>query len=309
MTQIIVFGALFGAGLLMIFTAQPHGAPRVSLARRLAALRPENVPQSARASERVFRTGLFEESLRPLLERVGVRGARLFGILGIDLRATDTRLRAAGDRGGLGLFVGEKLAGGLIGLAFLPLAESFGLAPRPPVWFWLAAAAGGFVLPDAMLRSRAETRRRRMREELVYFVELLSLSVSSGLGIEGALEQATAAGEGPLFDEVRRLAREARLRGEPASHALVTLPEEVGMPEAESMATAVRSAAAHGTPITQALRAQAGALRQRRRLELVESGERAQIRMLLPTGLLILPAFFVVVLYPAAMQLIKVTGP
>jgi hypothetical protein len=41
----------------------------------------------------------------------------------------------------------------------------------------------------------------------------------------------------------------------------------------------------------------------------VEAGERAQIRMLLPTGLLILPAFFVVVLYPAAVQLLKVTGP
>lgn len=309
MTQILVFGALFGAGLLMIFTAQSHGAPRVSLARRLAALRPEYATQPARSSERVFRTRLFEESLRPLLERAGVWGARLFGSLGIDLRVTDARLRAAGDRGGLGLFMGEKLAGGLIGLAFLPLAESFGLAPRTPAWFWLVAAAAGFVLPDAMLRSRAEARRRRMREELVHLVELLSLSVSAGLGMEGALEQATAAGEGPLFDEVRRLAREARLRGEPASHALVTLPEEVGMPEAESLATAVRSAAAHGTPITQALRAQAGALRQRKRLSLIESGERAQIRMLLPTGLLILPAFFVVVLYPAAMQLVKVTGP
>jgi len=304
-----VLGSLFGAGLLMLLTAQPHGAPRASLARRLAALRPENASERSRPKERVFRTRLFEESLRPAMESVGEWSARALGRLGLDLRATEGRLRAVGDHGGMALFVGQKLAGGVIGFGFLPVAESLGVAPPTPVWSWVVGAAAGFLLPDVMLRSRAEARRRRMREELVHLVELLSLSVSSGVGIEGAVEQATASGEGPLFAELRRLARAARLRGEPASQALVLLPDELGLAEAESLATAVRSSAAHGTPVTQALRAQARALRERRRLELVESGERAQIRMLLPTGLLILPAFFVVVLYPAAVQLIKVTGP
>jgi tight adherence protein C len=308
-TDVFVYGTLFGAGLLMVLSAQPHGAPRPSLARRLAALRPETVGQRQRAKEPVFRTRLFEETLRPNLERAGDAMARLLGRLGLDLRTTERRLRAAGDYGGLGLFVGQKVAGGLIGFAFLPVAESFGLVPVTPVWLWMIAGAGGFLLPDVILKSRSETRRRRMRADLVHFVELLALSVSSGLGIEGAVEQATLTGEGPLFHELRRLLRETRLRGEPSSIALLSLPEETGLSDGESLAAAVRSAAAHGAPVTQALRAQAKTLRERRRLELVEAGERAHIRMLLPTGLLILPAFFVVVLYPAAVQLLKVTGP
>ncbi len=87
------------------------------------------------------------------------------------------------------------------------------------------------------------------------------------------------------------------------------LPTESGLAEAESLAAAIGAAADHGTAVTQALRAQARALRERRRLELVEAAERAQVRMLLPVGLLILPAFFVIVLYPAAVQLLRLTGP
>ncbi|MEX0816622.1 MAG: type II secretion system F family protein [Gaiellales bacterium] len=309
MTGVLVFGALFGAGMLLVLTAQPVGAPRPSLARRLVALTPEPGPDRVRGSEQVFRTRLFEESLRPALERSGEGIARLLGRLGLDLKATEERLRAVGDRGGLALFEGQKLAGALIGFSFLPAAESFGLAPVTPVWVWLAAAAAGFLLPDVMLKRRAESRRRRMREDLVHFAELVALAVSAGLGVEGALDEAVGSGEGPLFDELRRLLREGRLRGESASATISRVPAEVGLADAESLAAAIRAAADHGTAITQALRAQARALRERRRLELVEASERAQVRMLLPVGLLILPAFFVVVLYPAAVQLLRLTGP
>jgi tight adherence protein C len=307
-TEVLVFGALFGAGTLLVLTAQPLGAPHPSLARRLAALTPETGPDRIRAGEQVFRTRLFEQSLRPVLERTGEGIARVLGRLGLDLRATEERLRAAGDRGGLALFEAQKLAGALIGFSFLPAAESFGLGPVTPVWLWLAAAAGGFFLPEAILKRRAESRRRRMREDLVHFAELMSLAVSAGLGIEGAVDQAAGSGEGPLFDELRRLLREGRLRGESASATISRVPAEVGLADAESLAAAIGAAADHGTAITQALRAQARALRDRRRLELVEAAERAQVRMLLPVGLLILPAFFVVVLYPAAVQLLRLTG-
>jgi tight adherence protein C len=295
--------------MLLVLTAQPVGAPRPSLARRLAALAPDAGPDRMPTGEQVFRTRLFEQSLRPVLERTGEGMARVLGRLGLDLRETEERLRAAGDRSGLALFEGQKLAGALIGFSFLPVAESFGLAPVTPVWLWLGAAAGGLLLPEAMLKRRAEGRRRRMREDLVHFAELLALAVSAGLGVEGALEQAASAGQGPLFDEVRRLLREARMQGEPSSEALARLPAEAGLPEADPLAQTVRAGASQGAPVTQALRALGRSLRERRRLELVEAGERAQVRMLLPIGLLILPAFFVLLLYPAAVQLLRLTGP
>jgi tight adherence protein C len=309
MTEFLVYGGLLGVGALLVLTAQPIGAPRLSLRRRLAALRPEAEPQQPGSRERVFTTDLFEDTLRPLIERAGTRVVRVMDHLGADLRATDERLRLTGDRGGLALFLGQKVAGALVGFAFLPVAASFGVAPPTPVWVWIAGAAGGFVLPDALLKSRAEARRRRMREDLVHFAELVSLAVSAGLGIEGALEQVASTGKGPLFTEIRRLLREGRLQGTPSSEALGRLPAEAGLPEAEPLTQAVRAAATQGAQVTLALRSQARSLRERRRLDLVEAGERAQVRMLLPIGLLILPAFFVLLLYPAAVQLLRLTGP
>lgn len=308
MTAAMLFGALFGIGALAVLTAQTHGAPRPSFADQLAALRPDVPREAPKPREPVFRTAIFEEVFRPVIERAGELLGALFGRLGLDVRVTEERLRMTGDSGGLAVFLGQKLAGAIVGFTFLPAAASLRISPQTPVVFWLAGAAAGFLLPDLVLRARAAEARRKLRDELVRFGEMLTLAVSAGLGLEGALEQVSRAGGGRLFGEVRRLLRDSQLRGEPASAALARLPDELGLAEMEPLATAVRTASVHGTPVTQALRAQARALRERRRLELVEAGERAQIRMLLPVGLLILPAFFVLVLYPAAVQLLRVTG-
>jgi len=308
MIAAILFGSLFGLGALSVLTAQPHGAPHPTIAARLAALRPRDDTNPARAVQRVFRTEIFEQLLRPHIELAGKWVAKVAARFGLDPRTTEERLRITGDTAGLALFFGQKLASGLIGFAFLPAAGAMGIGPQTPMAVWLGAAAFGFMLPDLVLKSRAQAARRRLREELVRLTEMLTLSVSAGLGLEGALDQAVASAEGQLFADVRRMLRDAQLRGEPASVALSRLPTEAGFPEIEPLCTAIRTAAAQGTPITQALRAQARAVRERRRLELIEAGERAQIRMLLPVGALILPAFFVVVLYPAAVQLLRVTG-
>jgi tight adherence protein C len=307
MTAAIVFGAVFGLGAIAVLTAQQHGAPQSSMASRLAALNPGTEVRASRPRERVFRTEVFEQLLRPHIERMGETIARAMERVGLDLKVTDERLRLTGDRGGLALFLGQKLAGGLFAFAILPAAASVG-GPRTPLFFWIAGGAAGFLMPDVVLRGRAQAARRRIRDELVRFTELLTLAVSAGLGLEGALEQIAHTADGPLFRATNRLLRDAQIRGESAAAALVRLADEVGLPEIEPLATAVRTAAAQGTPITQALRAQACAIREKRRLELIEAGERAQVRMLLPVGLLILPAFFVVVLYPAAVQLLRVTS-
>ena len=58
-------------------------------------------------------------------------------------------------------------------------------------------------------------------------------------------------------------------------------------------------------PLGQVLAAHAQGLRERQRLHIVEEGGKATVRMLLPVALLILPALFVVVLVPAAVELTR----
>lgn len=307
MTAPILLGLLFGLGAILVLTAQPYGRPQPSLKSKLEALRPDRNDSPTPVAQRVFRTDVFELGLRPGLEAAGQSLRSLLSSVGFDLSATAARLRLLGDHGSLALFLGQKLAAGIVGFALLPTAASISLAPSTPIWLWLAAGTIGFVLPDLMLRAKAEARRQQFREELAHFTDLVALAVSGGLGLESALEEAIEASGNEFAAELRRYLREARLRQEPPSSAIARLGEETQLDEAEPLATALATAEAQGIPVSQVLRAQARALRERRRIELIEGGEKAQTRMALPIGLLIVPAFLIVILYPSAVQLLQIT--
>lgn len=308
MSALVLWAVCFGLGAILLFTSQPVGAPKRSLAQRLRALRPDATVEESQASKRVFRTRLLEEVIRPVLERWGEVladfGARI-GVSGASVRA---KLTAGGDEGGLPLFYGQKLASLLIGVLILPLAESMGLGPRLAPWVWLGFGVVAFFFPDALLSARVRSRRMVLTEGSLQASELFALAVASGLGLEQAIDEVAEGGSGPFFEELRRSLKETRIAGGRAGAALQMVAERTGLPEAASLSAAV-GLAERGAPLVQTLRAQAQTMRQRGRILLLESGERAQIRIVLATGIFILPAFFVLVLYPAAVHLVQVAAP
>ena len=291
----------------MLITSQPIGRRRETLAERLAALNPDRASETEGKRQPVFKTPFLEESLRPRLEALGDLTSRMASRTGLNLQETESRLRVAGDQGGLALFFGQKVAAAITGFAFLPLASGLGVVGATPVWLWLALTGLGFVMPDAILRSRAEYARAILRESVARFSDLLSLAVSAGLGLEQAVDVACSSSKGTFFDEVRARVSEARMAGRPASSAVREVALDLMLSDAEGLAAAVEAAESQGSSITQALRAQARAIRERRRIELVEAGEKSQVRMTLPVGLFIFPAFLVVLLYPAAVQMLQIT--
>lgn len=303
----LLVGLLFGCGAVMVLTSQPLGAARPSLAARLDALRPDLPARIEPPIVPVFRTFVFEQLLRPALQRLGDWLLSACRRVGLDLNETANRLRLTGDAGGLGLFLGLKIASGLVGLAIFPVASALGLFPQTPAWIWLGFGAVWFLIPDALLRSKAEQQHRQLKEGLAGFADLVSLSVSAGLGLEGAVEEAAGSLSGPFAEELRTSLRNSQLKGEPISAALAHLAEELSLREAEPLASALDVAATQGLAVSQVLHSQARSIRERRRLQLIEEAERAQVRMALPVGLLILPAFFLLILYPAAVQLLQVT--
>lgn len=307
MTSAVLLGVAFGLGALLVLTAQPRGRPQQSLKKRLESLRPERADDPAIPRERVFRTGVFEIGLRPALETAGTALSSFFSAIGLDMGETASKLQSVGDPGGLTLFLGQKIAAGITGFVFLPLAASISMAPTTPIWLWLGAGISGFLIPDLMLRAKAEKHRRTLREQLAHFTDLVALAVSGGLGLESAMEEAISTGEGEFSSALRRYMRESRLRKEPSSTAVARLGEEMRLPEASSLASAIATAETQGISLSKALKAQARAIRERRRMELIEAGEKAHTRMAVPIGLLIFPAFLIVILYPAAVQLLQIT--
>jgi tight adherence protein C len=297
-----------GLGLLLVLSAQPIGRPRPSLARRLQALRPDRAQSDA--PPRVFGLPGLDALLLPALRRLGDTALRAGTTFGLDPSATARRLRAAGEPYGPAVFWGQKVAGLLVGLALPPVLDAAGIGPADgwPPWVWVAAMTLGFAGPDAGLASRIRARRREMLAGLSAATRLMTLAVSAGYGLEQAVAEVAAAGRGAFFDELSVRISRARLESRPAVDALAELADDNELPELAALAGALMAATRQGVPVLQTLRAQASAVRERWRLGLIEAGERAAVTMLLPIGIFILPAFFLVVLYPAAVNLLQLSS-
>jgi len=70
-----------------------------------------------------------------------------------------------------------------------------------------------------------------------------------------------------------------------------------------TLSTFIREAQRFGTNITDALRSHAELLRSQREQAAEENAQKAAVKILLPTLLLIFPAIFVVVVGPAVIQI------
>jgi tight adherence protein C len=297
-----------GIGLLLLLTAQPLGRPVASLAKRLAALHP-NTAQPARPPTS-FASSTLERLLVPPLQAGGQLLLGAAALVGIPTGRLARRLLMAGEPGGSALHAGAKLLGALVGVGLLPLLNQLGITPFGPwpAWLWLAAGVAGFLAPDLVLAQKVSRRRRELLAGLGAATEFLVLAVSAGCGLEQALAEAATAGSGPFFTELAHRLALARLHGEQGTDAIGQLAEELDLPELAALAGALQAGAYQGTPVLQTLRAQAHAARERRRLDLLEAGERAQVTMIIPVAGLILPAFFLVILWPASVALLRLSG-
>jgi tight adherence protein C len=306
--EAVLWPLLGGIGLLLLLTAQPIGRPRPSLAARLAALRPDAPTEMQEAT--AFASPTLERLLAPPLHAAGTVGLRLAELLGIPTDRLARRLRLAGEPGGPALHMGQKVLAAVVGLGLLPAFNQLGVTPfgRWPAWLWLASGVAGFLTPDADLARKAARRRRELLVGLGAATQFLALAVSAGCGLEQALAEAAAAGSGPFFVELSRRLSLARLQGQQGVDAITAMGQEIDLPELAALAGALQAGARQGTPVLQTLRAQAHAARERRRLGLLEAGERAQVTMIIPVATLIFPAFFLVILWPASVVLLRLSN-
>jgi tight adherence protein C len=306
--EVIGWPLLGGIGLLLLLTSQPLGRPTPSLAHRLAALHPD--PHQPQRPATTYASPTLERLLVPPLQAAGRLLLHAAQLLGIPTSRLARQLTLAGELGGPALHAGHKLLGGLVGLGLLPLLNQLGITPFGPwpAWLWLAGGVAGFLAPDAALTHKAAQHRQELLTGLGAATEFLALAVSAGCGLEQALAEAASAGSGPFFSQLSHRLALARLHGQQGVDAISRMAADLDLPELAALAGALQAGTRQGTPVLQTLRAQAAAARERRRLVLLEAGERAQVTMIVPVAVLILPAFFLVILWPASVALLRLSG-
>lgn len=171
----------------------------------------------------------------------------------------------------------------------------------------LLAAVGiplGWLAPELYLNALIRQRKTDVEKSLPDVLDLLTVSVEAGLGFDGALMKVTEKTKGVLADEFVLMLQECHM-GKPRREALRDMANRVDVDDLSSFCGSIILADSLGVSIGNVLRTQSKQMRQKRRQRTEELAMKAPIKMLFPMVLFIFPAIFVILLGPAALQLMK----
>ena len=171
----------------------------------------------------------------------------------------------------------------------------------------LLVCAALLVGPDAVLSRKVGERQAEIQSTLPDILDLLTISVEAGLGFEQALDRTITSIPGALSDEFARMLGEVRT-GSGRATAMRALEQRVGVEEVSAFALAIVQADTFGVSISRVLRAQAEEMRIKRRQLAQVKAQKAPVKMMIPMVFCIFPALFVIVIGPAAIQIMQNGG-
>ncbi len=161
----------------------------------------------------------------------------------------------------------------------------------------------GVLGPESMLTRKINERKELIARELPDVIDLLVISVEAGLGFEAALGRVVQNVPGELGNEFARMLQETRV-GVSRNQAMKSLADRTDVDELNSFILSINQADQFGVSVARMLRVQADEIRVRRRQKIQEKAFAAPVKMTFPLVLCIFPAIFVVLLAPAAMQIV-----
>lgn len=171
----------------------------------------------------------------------------------------------------------------------------------------MGAALAGYSAPDLYLYQRAYDRADKLRQALPDAIDLLTISVESGLGFDAAVQQVARNTDGPLAEEFARVLQEMQI-GRGRGDALRSLAERTNLPDIRSFVSAMVQADAFGIPVGQVLRVQSSEIRLRKRQWAEEMAQKVPVKILVPMIFCILPCLFIAVLGPAGIEIMHSLG-
>jgi tight adherence protein C len=175
----------------------------------------------------------------------------------------------------------------------------------------LLLAALGYYGPNVWLARRIQRRQRLIFESFPDALDLMTVCVEAGLGTEAALlrvSQDLALQSPELAEELRLVHLELRA-GASREAALRHLAARTGVEEIDGFVTLLLQAERFGTPMAQALRVHAQALRTLRRQRAEEAAAQIALKLLFPLIFCIFPSLMVVLMGPAMIQIHRVLLP
>ena len=159
----------------------------------------------------------------------------------------------------------------------------------------------GFLLPSIWLYRKVESRKTEIFHTLPDILDLLTVCVEAGLGIDAALIRTS---ENPMFqgnplaNELKIASMETRA-GKVRAEALRDMAERTMVDDVKSFTTMLVQTERFGTSLSLALRVHSDSLRTKRRQIAEEAAAKTSIKILFPLAFFIFPTLLIIMVGPA----------
>ena len=239
----------------------------------------------------------------PIVQFFGKVGAKLVPSAQTDRMRRNLMLAGRPTNQHFTRFVATK-AGLAFGLFMVGFWLLLGLAPfGTTIMLASTMAIIGFMLPNIMLGRAIKKRQHAMKKALPDALDLITIGVSAGLAFDGALGEIIEKWDNDLSHEFATMLGELRM-GMGRRQALLNLADRTQVDEIQIMVSQLIQADELGMSLTDTLLTLANQMRLRRRQHAEEMAHKAAVKMLIPLVFLIFPALFIVILGPAAADMI-----
>lgn len=305
-----LIGALLGAvaalGLLLAVRSSPPFRRR-SLADRVAPyLTDTDVPSRLLARESSVRGSAVGRLTGPLLKDAVTFLDKVIGgqlpvrrrLNALDAPMTVEQFRTEQVIWG----AGAAAVAMLIGLLAVFTGQS---NPAILVLLVVVATIGGVLGRDWWLSQAVAKRDAEMLVEFPVIAEMLALAVTAGEGPLGAIDRISRLAKGQLVSQLAGLLAETR-SGTPLLQALTDLRDRSQLEPLARFLDGMAVAIERGTPLADVLRAQAADVRALGKRQLLESGGRKEIAMMVPVVFIVLPITILFALYPGLVAITEV---
>jgi tight adherence protein C len=231
-----------------------------------------------------------------------------------ELSKLKAKLASAGFRGesAQSIYLGLKFAGLVTGflLAGGTLATLRGADLRTLEWT-VGVAIIFFYLPSLVVELIGRHRKQAIFVAMPDALDLIVVCVEAGLGLDQAMRK--------VAEEMKRtyriLAEEFALSnfqlqmGRQRAEVLHELGARTGVSDLRALAAVLIQADRFGSSVAQALRTQSDSMRIRRRQLAEEKAAKTAVKLIFPLVLFIFPGIFVILVGPAAINMVRQMFP
>lgn len=293
------------AGALVAYSLVPRRAKaEETIKRRLAGRKQLDPTQDIRVQARKQARESIVKKATPMLSRL------VMPVSDQEQSLLRIKLMQAGYRHPQAqmIFLASKTACMVVGLlAGAVIGPSLGYDFKTTAAVAMLAGGIGFLAPGFWLDSMIRSRQKKIRKGLPDILDLLVVSVESGLALDAAIKRVgeEMAMVHPEISEEFRIATVESQMGIPRSEALENMANRTGIEEVRSLVSVITQAERFGTSVAKALRNQGDALRVKRRQQAEEKAQKTAVKLMIPLVLFIFPAMGVVLAGPAAIRVME----